>query len=294
MEKQQQFSNIDIVITGNVAWRDELAWDIKIMYGVIRGLTRNDYYCCYASNDYLAEIMRKSPRTVRGFLNELESYDFIRRDYAYIECNDGKIRRKRAIVPSDLYYKFAEKRFEMVDAYEASKNISSKGGKKLPRKGGEKLPPNNKCIPYSKIKEDITPKPPTGALQAVTSVETKAATLFEPATEPIKMFGTFGNVRLTDAQARAFRGEFGNDLADSLIEQLDSYIHSDGRRRKKYSKRKSDEFYATLRDWALRRKEPAPTEKILINGRDMQRRPYTDEDFNTMWTPLDEDDTGDG
>ncbi|MCM1533716.1 MAG: helix-turn-helix domain-containing protein [Corallococcus sp.] len=277
---KKEFNNIDIVITGNVAWQDNLSWDVKILYGVIRGLTRNDFYCCYASNDYLAETMGKKARTIRSFLNELEDLGFIQRDYAYIDCDDGKIRRKRAIVPSDLYSRFEEKRAEMREAYEASKIIPAKGGKKLPPEGGKNLPPNNKCLPNIKSKEDITPKPPyKGGRQK--------ATLTEP--ERFETLGEFQNVRLTESQKAALKGEFGPDMLSALIEQLDAYIQSDERRARRFAKKKTEEFYATLRDWALRRKEPEPTAKVLVGGRDMERRPYTDDEINALFTPLDDD-----
>lgn len=285
MEKQRPSNNIDIVITGNVAWNDSLSWDVKILYGVVRGLTRNDFYCCYAGNDYLAEQMNKSARTIRTFLNELEAEGYIVRDYAYIECNDGKIRRKRAVVPKDLYDKFLIIREEMQDAKErASKKICSKGGENLPPVGGEKFPPTilkeYPCENIISSNTEVRTNPQTplqGGEQAVTLVEN----------EQFEAFGKFGNVRLTKAQKAGLLGEFGSELTSALIEQLDSYIQSDKRRQARFSKRGSDRLYATLRDWALRRREPEPSKKVLIGGRDMERREYSNEEINSLFTLLD-------
>lgn len=291
MEKQRAFNNIDIVITGNVAWNDGLSWDVKILYGLVRGLTRNDFFCCYASNDYLAEQMNKSARTIRTFLNELEAEGYIVRDYAYIECNDGKIRRKRAVVPKDLYEKFLKIREELKDAKErASKKICPKGGENLPPVGGEKFPPTilkkYPCenIISTNIETGINPQTP---LQG----GDQSATLVEP--EQFEVLGKFGNVRLTKSQKAELIGEFGSELTLALIEQLDSYIQSDKRRQVRFSKRGSDRLYATLRDWALRRKESVPPAKVLIGGRETSRRTYTDEEINALFTPLDDvdDDT---
>lgn len=283
MEKQRPSNNIDIVITGNVAWNDSLSWDVKILYGVVRGLTRNDFYCCYAGNDYLAEQMNKSARTIRTFLNELEAEGYIVRDYAYIECNDGKIRRKRAVVPKDLYNKFLIIREEMQDAKEkASKKICSKGGENLPPVGGEKFPPTilkeYPCKNITSSNTEIRTNPQTplqGGEQAATLVEA----------EQFEVLGKFDNVRLTKSQKAGLIGEFGSELASALIEQLSAYIQSGVRRI-----RKKADHYAMLRDWALRRREPEQPVRALLGGRATPRRSYTDEEINAIYSPLDIDD----
>lgn len=284
MSEAKSFNNIDVTITGNVAWIEGLSWDVKILYGVIRGLTRNDYYCCYASNAYLAERMQKKPRTIRTFLNKLEELGVIQRDYGYIECDDGKVRRKRIVVPSELYHLFIAKRAEMRDVYETSKNMSEKGGKNLPTTRGKKLPPNIKCIPITNIKDNITPKPPYERGD-------NAATLTEQS--QVTVLGKFGNVRLTELQRTAFKSEFGSTMELALIDQLDTYIESDSRKKKRFAKRSTNEIYATLRDWALRRTQPKQqsSAKVLIGGRDMERRPYSEAELDALYTDLNDDDT---
>ncbi len=243
------YNNIDIVITGNVAWCDALTWDEKICYGVIRGLTRNDFYCCYASNQHLAEQLNKTERTVRSFLKRLEEQCFIVRDYGYIECENGKIRRLRVIVPKELWNKFIKQREIMQDAYKASKKIPSKGGKKFPPLGGKKFPPeleiNKPCknnIFISNNKERNNPQPPCkGADKAVYPEQ------------QFKLYGKEQNIPLTEQQHKALEEEFGATLISSLIEQLSAYIKSGVKRF-----RKNTEFYSVLRDWALRRKQKEP------------------------------------
>lgn len=252
---EKPYNNIDVVIPGNVAWCDDPAmiWDVKLFYGVIRGLTRNDYYCCYASNERLAEQLGKKPRSIRRFLEILEDKGFIYRTNTYIIDKYDNLTYVRAIVPTDLKKQFEKKKEAMLDLKTVAKKCPS-GGKELPRKGGKELPPNINMYPCKENKELLTNnkdrnKPPTplqGGNQAATLVET----------EQFEVLGKFGNVRLTKSQKAALSGEFGESLTLSLIEQFDAYIQSDERRQKRFAKRGSDRLYANLRDWALKRQEP--------------------------------------
>lgn len=298
MKPKSQFNNIDIVITGNVAWRDDLAWDEKIFYGIIRGLVKNDYYCCYASNEYFCKVLGKGDdSTIRRYLRALKRAEVIVVDNIYLPDEHDGLFYTRAIIPTELFKKFEKKKNEMLDLKESLKKCP-KGGQKYPPTPCKNTRQYNNVQPCKKninniYKADINPQPPCkGGNQADTLINTEAVTLIE--LEQVKTFGTFGNVRLTDAQARAFKSEFGDKFALALIEQLDSYIQSDGRKRKRFAKRSSDEVYAKLRDWALRRSEPPAPTKVLIGGRDIERRAYSDEELNALFTPLSEDDADDG
>lgn len=288
MKKERQFNNIDIVITGNVAWRDDLAWDVKIFYGIIRGLVKNDYYCCFASNEYLCDVLQKGDdRTIRRYILALKLAGVIVTDHIYLPDQHGKYFYTRAIIPTELFKKFEQKKNEMLDL---------KGSLKKCPVGGQKCPPTpdknvrpylNKepCKKNTNIKAYIIPQTPLQGGE-------QSDTLVEP--EQFEILGKFNNVRLTKSQKTELIREFGDSLTSALIEQLDSYIQSDNRRRKKYSKRNSDEYYATLRDWALRRREPDQPKKILIGGRDIGRRPYSEQELNLLFTSLDEYDADDG
>jgi len=278
------YNNIDIVITGNVAWCDDLTWDERIFYGVIRGLTRNDYYCCYASNEHLAEQMGKSGRTIRTFISRLEQAGFVFRSHAYIKCDDGKTRRMRAIVPTDLEKQFIKQRNIMTDAKAASQKISPKGGEKFPPTSGEKFPPNilieypcRKSPLSTNIEAEYNPQPP------LQGGDQKAA-LVEP--EQYQLVGKDKNVRLTESQRTALSEEFGADLAQSLIEQLSAWITSGVKRL-----RKKADHYAILRDWGLRRTQPKRQDspaKVLIGGRDIERREYSDEELNALFSSFED------
>ncbi len=283
MVKQRKNNNIDIVITGNVAWRDDLAWDIKIFYGIIRGLVKNDYYCCYASNEYLCTVLQKeNDSTIRRYLRALKHVGVIVVDNIYLPDQYNGLFYTRAIVPTELLAKFKKKKEEMLDLKEALKKCHN-GGQKYPPTPCKNTRQYNYVQPCKKnitniLKADINPQTPLQGGE-------HSATLIEP--EQFEVLGEFGNVRLTKSQKAGLIGEFGESLTSALIEELDSYIQSDKRRQVRFSKRGSDRLYATLRDWALRRREPKPPTKALIGGRDMTRRPYSDEEINALYTLLD-------
>ena len=255
MANKKSYSNIDIVITGNVACRKELSWTVRILYGLIRGLTRNDYYCCYASNEYLCERMEKgNASTVGRYLKKLEEIGVVKREpNAYILDERGKIQRVRAVVLTELYDKFKKKQDVMLDLKGSIKNkdkVCKIAQADLCNSAYQSIniypcKENNKSITNNKVRDN--PQPPyKGGEQAATLVEA----------EQFEVLGEFGNVRLTKSQKAGLIGEFGESLTLSLIEQLDSYIQSNERRQKSFAKQSSDRLYAKLREWALRRNEP--------------------------------------
>ncbi len=247
---QKRTHKNDLVIAGNVAWRTDLSWDIKILYGVIRVLSKNEYYCCFASNDYLCETLQKdNGSTIRRYLNKLEQLELIKRDSTYIIDDYDNFQYSRAIVPTDFYNKFSKKKDEILDLQRSLKNNP---------KGVQNCTPTacknaHHILNMLPIKENNTtnttssiynPQPPC-------KVGNNADTLI--GSSQIHILGTFGNVRLTEYERTAFSGEFGEGLASALIEQLDAYIQSSKRRQRRFAKSSTNEIYATLRDWALRK-----------------------------------------
>ena len=108
--------NNDIVIAGNIGWRDDISWDVKVFYGIVRALSQNGYYCCYASNDYLLNVMKKDDdSTIRRYLKQLETLEVVKRDNIYIADEYGNYHYMRAIVPTELFSKFEQKKNEMLD-----------------------------------------------------------------------------------------------------------------------------------------------------------------------------------
>lgn len=290
---QKRTHNNDLTIPSNVAWRDDLSWEIKVFYGIIRVLSKNEYYCCFASNEYLCETLKKADNsTIRRYLSTLESKELIKRDNTYVIDEYGNYQYSRALVPIDLYNKFLKKKDETLDFKGSQKNSRKtvQNCTPTPCKNAHQIlnmlpcEKNNTNHITSSLYNPQTPL--QGGNNAVASVEN----------EQFEVLGKFGNVRLTKTDKTAFKGEFGAAMLSSLVEQLDCYIEADSRRKKRYGKKSAYELYITLVDWALRRKEviaskeQCTTTRVLIGGRDMERRPYTEDDFNALFTKLDEDD----
>ncbi len=276
MRNPPQKQSVDIIITGDVAWTENLPWETKLFYGVIRGYCRNDFYCCYASNEYLAAVFNKDVRSVSRMLSKLEKEGFIIRARGYVLSEEGDIfYSQRLIVPTNLQKQFEKVQDLMLDAKSNKKNALRVD--KIVNPGIDKIVnPNRKNNPYknnSNQQDRNNPLPPAGENG-----------------EPYLTLGKGENVLLTESQKVSLVREFGEDLVLSLIEQLSAYIQSKVKRFKK-----DTDFYAVLRDWALRRNQPRPpryeTAKRAIIGKDLERRKYTPEELDALFTVLDEEDT---
>lgn len=281
---QKRTRNNDVTIPANVFWRDDLTWEMKALYAVIRVLSKNDYHCCFASNEYLCDTMKKADEsTIRRYLSKLENEEFIKRDNIYVIDDYGGFKYSRALIPIDMYPKFLKKKDEMLDLKGSQKNapMTVQNCTHTPCKNARQIlnmlpcEKNNTLYNQGSI---YNPQPPCqGGDQAATLVEN----------EQYEVFGTFGNVRLTQSQRTAFREEFGETKLLELIEQLSTYIQSGVKRY-----RKKVDHYAILRDWALRRKERSETSTTkcsLVGDKDIVRREYSDEDINALFSPLDDD-----
>lgn len=276
--------NIDIVITGNVAWLD-IAWSPKILYGLIRGLTRNDNYCCYATNAYLAEKLEvENESTVRRYLTKLKSLGVVYCTDGYITAEDGNVvYRHRLIVLSELRKKFEKQQDLLRDLNNKSRtkkcslpvqNCTPEPVQNCTGDRNKVLPCKNNYI-YSNNKERINPQPPCkGANKAVEQTEQYLA------------LGKYQNVRLTEFQKGELVREFGSDLVLSLIEQLSCYIQS---RRRRF--RADTDYFALLQDWCLRRLERKGVgvglKQALVGDIDIRRHVYAEEELNSLFTKLD-------
>ncbi|MCM1289624.1 MAG: helix-turn-helix domain-containing protein [Corallococcus sp.] len=278
-------SNIDIVITGNVAWLD-IQRDAKFLYGIIRGLTRNDNYCCYAANAYLAELLDVSEEsTVRRYLRQLKALGALYCTNGYIIAENGKtVFRQRLIVLSELRKKFERKQEELRDLHDKSckKNAVQAGKNNRPEAGNSARLNINKELP---CKENIittnnkkrnNPQPPCkGAEKAIEQ------------TEQYLVLGKYANVRLTERQKGELVTEFGSSLALSLIEQLSCYIQSKCKRF-----RTDVDHYALLQDWCLRRLERqglSNNEKRVRIAGSNNSGAYTQEQLDSLFTELEDE-----
>lgn len=82
------------IITHDVLYDENLTSNEKLLYATITGLTKQKGYC-YASNDYLAEKMNTSKRSISRWLNNLEKKGYINRNLTYKE--DSKEVEERQI-----------------------------------------------------------------------------------------------------------------------------------------------------------------------------------------------------
>lgn len=248
--KDDRLKDIDVHIPSNIAWcvDEEISLDVKFLGGVIYELSRNKYWCCWASNENLGNRLGKSERGIRRYIELLETKGFVKRIYAEIRDSDGKIRCRRTIVPTEFLKKFETMQNKMQDLKGSQKNtqradkVDLSRADKVDRLYIKDKYPYEKNITKEIIKEGYisTPTPSKGF---------EAARLVE--TEQFDTFGKFENVHLTQSQKAALVEEFGADMVPVLIEQLSSYIQSGVKRQ-----RKNADHYAQLRDWALRRTEP--------------------------------------
>ncbi len=282
-------NSIDIVITGNVAWNDELSWLERLLYGVIRGLTRNDYYCCYASNEYFAELLKRDESIIRRALATLEGIGVIYRSKGWVLLDNGKMDyQRRMIVLTEHKAKFESEQEKMLDLREkSSKKNAVQVGKNARLLIGKNAHHNKSIYPYEKdiinnnIKKEITPVPPyKGALQG--DVIQHGENL---------VFGKYGNVRLTASEYGELCREFGEELTCSLIERLDARIQS-GVKGFRARGKKQIIHSAIVREWALAHGDRlrVVNKKALVGGIETERRTYTDEQMAQLFTPLSDDD----
>jgi hypothetical protein len=81
------------IIIAPVLNHETLSNDAKLLYGFITGLQNVKGYC-WATNDYLAKLVRKSSRSVNTYLNELSSFNFITRQIIYDKATKRVIERR--------------------------------------------------------------------------------------------------------------------------------------------------------------------------------------------------------
>lgn len=78
MFNQDRFVELsyDVVLPSHLLVSNEIEPSAKLLYGLIRNLTKRDGYC-FADNKYLSELMDVSVRTVKRWLHSLESEGYV-------------------------------------------------------------------------------------------------------------------------------------------------------------------------------------------------------------------------
>ena len=113
-------------------------------------------------------------------------------------------------------------------------------------------------------------------LESSTSADTKPA-------EPSKnSYGEFGNVKMTTAEFEKFVQAVGADRANSLIEELSSYLASSGKRYKSH--------YATLLNWGRRKdkegEKPSEDAPKSFKQQDLDRQAKMVRDYYSNFTKV--------
>jgi DNA-binding Lrp family transcriptional regulator len=91
MEQDQEQAAYDASIIAPVLYHETLSNTSKLLYGIIRNLTRKHGYA-FAHNSKLAKDLRCSESTIQKCIKELEDEGFIKRDLTYTD-KDQSIRK---------------------------------------------------------------------------------------------------------------------------------------------------------------------------------------------------------
>ena len=87
MEKKEKYVGAFGVIPNAILYSEDLSHGEKILYTMISSLCNKNGYC-FASNAYLAKILKTSKSTVGLYLRHLEELKYISRDF---EEKDGRV-----------------------------------------------------------------------------------------------------------------------------------------------------------------------------------------------------------
>lgn len=77
--------NMFLVLPLEVASDENLSATSKLLYGYILGLTHNKEGKCYASDEYLSNLLKVSRPSIQRLLKELEDATYISREIVYKE-----------------------------------------------------------------------------------------------------------------------------------------------------------------------------------------------------------------
>ena len=184
-------------------------------------------------------------------------------DFAALGREEYEFRR--AVIIGD--FSRSERAREIYELCEEEFIARSEAGKKNARKRWKKSSAD------ATTREDVETKATTSAdtetLDSLTDkderpVDGRATSKPSRTTPPQNTYGEFGNVKMTTAEFEKFVQAEGAERANSLIEELSSYLASSGKRYKSH--------YATLLNWGRRKdKEDTPKQKFLTTEEISQR-----------------------
>ena len=79
--ERNEFGLPNIVIPAEVLANENLTPREMILFGYLLNMTYNDHGCCWASNRYLARLIRVTPETVSAMLAKLTKEQYILLEY---------------------------------------------------------------------------------------------------------------------------------------------------------------------------------------------------------------------
>ncbi len=92
----------NIVIPAEILFNDNLNWREKALFGFLVNLSNNDRGYCWASNRYLAQLIKTRPDTVSSMISNLHKYKYITTQYE--TRNDGNGSRQVRKIKIDPTY----------------------------------------------------------------------------------------------------------------------------------------------------------------------------------------------
>jgi len=238
-----------------------------LLWSEIHSLYMTKHGGCYASNDYLCEFMGFKERQLQKYLLELKKKGLLEQ----VSYN-GRFRILKAIVPPAEYEK-EDENYETNESECGSDPHYSAGQTR--RKG--RVRPVEKDVPtyidnkaYNK-EERKTPKPPKGARAKARSASASSNSSKSASSSKLYPFGSDSHVQLTHSEYSTLETEFGSGKLSNLIEELNDYLGSTGKRYRSH--------YSTLKSWYRRKKtEPGAFRKgskLCFENEDRKSTPST-------------------
>ena len=93
---KEQEPNYFAVIDARVRYDDGLTPNAKLLYGEITALC-NKKGCCWATNDYFAQLYKTSEKTISRWVKNLEEKGYIATSVQTFRYNDGTVKKVRYI-----------------------------------------------------------------------------------------------------------------------------------------------------------------------------------------------------
>lgn len=222
----------DAVIPSALLFNEKIEPNAIKLYGFVRGLTRAHGYC-FATNAYLAHLMRCDESSVKRLLTSLKSEGFIE-----ITTNKNGIHWQRHIY------------------------ISEKFNKSL-RRLKNKLPPAQNSAPPSSKMSPIY-RDSINEIKEERGEGVKTPTASPPPNAPLF---TFKRIKMSQEKVASLVKDFGEEKIKEMMERLDEYADINPKRFKQYAC-----HAAVIRKWIRDDKEKNPRKSSVEENRKLAQK----------------------